>query len=144
MQPEPQRTAVLQQARLLGDVGERAVAVVAVEDVLAPVGDEEIVEAVVVVVADGDRRRPAGARQAGLRGHVGERAVAIVLVQAVGRAGGRAFEARAAEDEDIQPAVVVVVEEGDAAADGFEDVGLGVGAAVDDRLRSGPPASRRR
>ena len=39
-------------ARFLGHVRERAVAVVAVEDVPSPVGDEEIVEAVVVEVAD--------------------------------------------------------------------------------------------
>ena len=38
---------------MFSDVGERAVAVVAVENVLAPVGEEEILEAVVIVVADG-------------------------------------------------------------------------------------------
>ena len=48
----------MQQAGLLRHIGERAVAVVAVKDVLAPVGDEQIVEPVVVVVAHGDRRTP--------------------------------------------------------------------------------------
>ena len=107
---------VLQQARLRGHVGERAVAVVAIEHVLAVVGDEEIVEAVVVVVADGHRRGPARSRQPGLLGHVGEGAVAVVLVEAIGRARRRAFEARAAQHEDVEPAVVVVVEERHAAA----------------------------
>ena len=34
------------------DIGECSVAVVAVQDVLAPIGDEQVLEAVVVVVAD--------------------------------------------------------------------------------------------
>ena len=74
------------EGRPCGDIGERAVAIVAIQNVLAPVGDEQIVESVVVVVANSDARRPAGAEQAGLLRHVGERAVAVVLVQAVGRA----------------------------------------------------------
>src|ERR1019366_522428 len=40
--------ALVEQARLPGDVGKRAVAVVAVEDVLRPAGNENILEAVVV------------------------------------------------------------------------------------------------
>jgi hypothetical protein len=52
--------AGLDQAGLLGDVGEGAVAVVAIERVLAVVGDEEIVVAVVVVVADAAGLAPAG------------------------------------------------------------------------------------
>jgi len=35
----------------------------------------------------------------------------------------------AVEDENIEPAIVVVVEEGQAAADDFDDVGFGVDAA---------------
>ena len=66
------------------DVRERAVAVVAVEHVVAPVGDEQIVEAVVVVVADATGLPPAGMGQPGLRGDVGERAVAVVVEQVAG------------------------------------------------------------
>ena len=76
---------VLLQARLRGHVGERAIAVVVIQHVLAVVGDEEIVEAVVVVVADGHRRRPARSRQARLRRHIGKGAVAVVLVETIGR-----------------------------------------------------------
>ena len=53
------------QAGLFRDVGEGAVAVVAIEPVLAVVGDEEVVEAVVVVVADADAHGPSGLRRAG-------------------------------------------------------------------------------
>ena len=44
----------MQQAGFFSDVRKRAIAVVAVEHVLAPVGEEEVLEAVVVVIADGD------------------------------------------------------------------------------------------
>ena len=49
---------VLQQARLPGHVSECAVSVIAIEDVLAPVSDEDIFEAVVVVIADRHAARP--------------------------------------------------------------------------------------
>ncbi len=69
----------LQQARLLRDVGEGAVAVVAVEDVLAEVADKEVVPAIIVVIADTAALTPSCAGESGFRGDVGEGAVAIVL-----------------------------------------------------------------
>ncbi len=48
----------LRQTGGLGHVRESAVAVIAIEDVLSPVGDEQIVEAVIVVVADADAAGP--------------------------------------------------------------------------------------
>ena len=75
------------------------------------------------------RVRPAFSR------HVRERAVAVVLVEAIGRARGRALQPRAAQDEQVEPAVVVVVEERHPAPDHLEDVALGVDAAVDDGVR---------
>ena len=69
---------------LLGDVGEGAVAVVAVELAAAEhVGDEQVELAVVVVVEDGHVAAPAQPLQAGLLGHVGEGAVAVVVVEDV-------------------------------------------------------------
>jgi hypothetical protein len=66
------------------DVGERSVAVVVVERVAVHAAHEDVLVAVVVVVADGDAGVVAGARQAGLRGDVLEVALAVVLEQAVG------------------------------------------------------------
>ena len=132
------------QTGLLRDVGEGAVAVVAVQDVLSPVGDEQIVKAVVIVVADARPPTPSRSAQAGLVRDIGERAVPIVLVQPVRAPCGRPLEAGPAEDEDVQPAVVVVIEEGAAAADGFDDVALGVDPAIDDRRAQARPASARR
>ena len=85
-----------------------------------PTGDEEIFEPVVVVIAHGHAGEPALAGQAGLFGHVGEGAVAIVLVQAVGGARRSAIPAAAGEQQNVQPAIVVIIEERSAAADGFQ------------------------
>src|SRR5439155_8595542 len=66
-------------AGFFADVGKGAVAVVVVEDVFPEVRDEEIVEAVVIVIADADALSPAGMKQASFGGDVGESAVAIVF-----------------------------------------------------------------
>ena len=59
-----------------------------IEHVVAVVGDEEVVEAVVIVVADGDRGCPPGPQQSGFLGDIGERAVAIVFVKRLVAPGG--------------------------------------------------------
>ena len=69
----------MEEAGFGSDVGEGAVAVVTVEDVLAVVGDEEVVPAVVVVVADAAALSPAAAGEAGFGSDVGEGSVAVVL-----------------------------------------------------------------
>ncbi len=123
----------MEEAGFGGDVGEGAVAVVAVEDVLAVVTDEEIVPAVVVVVADAAALAPAAVCEAGFGGDVGEGAVAIVFEEV--RDGflalGKAFDTGAVDEEDIDPVVVIVVEESYAAACGFEEISVFVFATVD-------------
>ena len=123
------------QPRLRRHVGEGAVAVVAIQGVVAVAGDEQVVEAVVVEVADGHRRRPAGAGQSGFRRDVGEGAVAVVLVEAIGGFGRRGLQPGPAQHQHVEPAVVVVVEERHAAAHDLDDVALAVDTAVDGRLR---------
>ena len=122
------------EAGFLRDVGECAVAVVVKQNVVAPEAAEEIVPAVVVVVADADAGLPAGAREAGFRGDVGEGSVAIIFVEMRGRlfAGFPIrVEARAVGQINVEPAVVVVVEKGEAAAFGFDDVVFVIDAAPD-------------
>ena len=125
----------MQQARFFGDVREGAVAVIPVEDILAPATDEKVVETVVVVVADADTGGPDGALEAGFLRDIREGAVPIIPVKAIAGLRGRAVQTRSAGNEDIEPAVVIVIEKGDAAAVGFEDVLLGVRVAVDDGFR---------
>ena len=100
---------------------------------MSEVGAKDVVEAVVVVIADADAVGPASGVEAGLFGDVGEGAVAIVFVEAVGCFGRIAFKASAGEQEDIHPAVVVVVDEGAAATVGFQDVFVGPFATIDGR-----------
>jgi len=63
-------------------------------------------------------------KEARFGGDIGESTVAIVLEKMIGGllAGGKAFEARAVDEKNVQPAVVVVIIEGDAAAGGFEEI----------------------
>ncbi len=132
--------AFARHAGFLADIGESAVAVVVIENVLAEVGDEQIVPAIVVVVADANALSPAGVRDAGLRGHVGESAVAIIAKKMRSRlaAGGKAFQPRAVHEKNIEPAVVVVIVEGDAAARGFQQIFVFVLAAENCfRIQSG-------
>ena len=114
---------------LRADVGEGAISVVVIEHVLA----EQIVVAVVVVVADANTLSPTGVADACSQRHIGESAVAIILEQAGDRfvSGGKSFEVRAVHQKNVEPAVVVVVVERDSAARGFEQVFVLVFAAED-------------
>src|SRR5258708_6413061 len=82
-------------AGFFANVREGGVAVVVVEDIFAEVGNEKIIEAVVVVVADADTLSPARMKQAGFGGDVGESAISIVLEKMIGGflSGGKTFEA---------------------------------------------------
>ena len=74
--------AGLYQAALFRDIGKCAVAVVSIERILSVVSDEQIVVAVVIVVAHTAGLSPTGAMfEARTLGDVGKRAVAIVLEQ---------------------------------------------------------------
>ena len=103
---------------------------------MAPIAAEKVVPAVVVVIAHADAGAPAGAAQAGLFRHVGEGAVAVVLEKVLGGslAVGIGFfigQADAVGQVDVQPAVLVVIEKGNAAALGFNDVLLRLDASPD-------------
>ena len=107
-----------------GHVLELALAEIPVQAVLPVVGHVEVVAAVVVVVADAGPLPPAGALADRGRRRVLEAAVAAVAVEvARGLLTLReALERRAVHQEDVQPPVAVVVEEGDAAARRLEQV----------------------
>ena len=126
--------AIFPQARLLGHIRKSAVAVVVPQDVVTPIAAEQVVPAVVVVVTHADASAPSGAGQAGLFRHVRERAVAIVLKKVLGGrlAVGIGFLTRhaiAVGQVDVEPAILVVVEEGEPAALGFNNVLLVFNAA---------------
>ena len=119
-----------------GNVGEGSVAVGAVEDVWAEVGDVEVEVSVGVVVAHSDAHAVAVVSDAGGVGDIGERQLSgwdeIVAEEAVaGRLvlGRRerwwlvaGVEGGALQEVDVEVAVVVVVEERDAGSGDFRQV----------------------
>src|SRR5580692_4280755 len=72
-------------------------------------------------------------RDAGLHGYIDESAVAIIAKQMRSRfsACRKAFESRSVHQKDVEPAIVVVIVEGNAAAGGFEQILVFVLAAED-------------
>ena len=75
------RPAAVGDAGFCRHVSERAVAVVAIEDVATKAGEVEIGPAVVVVVSHRAAHGKAGSGQPGFRRDVGEGAVVIVVVK---------------------------------------------------------------
>ena len=119
---------------LVGNVGERAVAVVVEQDVVPPEAAEQIIPAVVVVVAHADSSLPAGARQSGFLRDISEGSVAIIFVEM----GCRCLalrpvfaESRSVGQVDIEPTVVVIVEKRQPTSLGLHDVLLTIDAAPD-------------
>src|SRR4051812_49884505 len=92
--------------------------------ILAPRRHEQIVVSVVVVVGAAGRLPPAGLHDAGPRGDVLERAVPAIAIEMTGRSltSSEPFEHRAVDNEEVEPAVAVDVENGDATAGRFEEV----------------------
>src|SRR5207249_3235191 len=110
--------------------------VVAPQRAIAPVADEQIVPAVVVVIAGADALSPSCPGNARGRGHVCERSIAVILEQPADRRLARRpprLKTRPVDEKDIQPAIVIVVEEGASAAGGFEQEPV-LSLAAEDRL----------
>ena len=78
------------EARGARDVLERAVAAIVIQHVLSVVGHREVDEAVVVVVAGTDARRPPDGVQPGAGGDVREGAVPVVVIEVRPRRRSRA------------------------------------------------------
>src|SRR4051812_2185173 len=115
-----------------GHVGECSISVVAIEPVLSEVGAEDVVKAVVVIVGDADSVCPACCFQAGLLGYIREGAIAVVLIEPIGRFGRVTLQARPREQENVHPAVIVVINEGAPATVCLQDVFLVFNPAIDD------------
>ncbi len=115
-------------ARRLGHVGECPLSRVAVEAVRPEVRDVEVRPTVVVEVAHAHALAPPAVGHAGPGRHVGEGPVTVVVEEGSGRRlllAPQRREGGAVHEVGVQPAVVVVVHEGDAGAGGLQDVVLG-------------------
>ncbi len=123
----PSSRIVQGHARLVGHIGKCPIVIVVKEAVLSPVGDEDIGPAVVVIICDGYAEAPAIVGDAGLGRHVRKRSVMVVMKQRGMRRGLLAVErveGRAVHDIDIEPSVVVIVDQPHARALCFHDVGF--------------------
>src|SRR6266699_5157531 len=115
----------------LRDVFERTVAIVVKQAALAVSSDKKIVEAIVVVVADSHAHSIEVDVQARLVRHVGERAVVIAVIELRCRvllyvAG----PVHPIDKKNVRPAVIIVINEGDAGPHGAGKEFLAEGAIV--------------
>ena len=120
-----------EEAGFLGYVAELAGAFVVIEDAVSVVGDEEVAQAVVIVVGGADALAPSGSGQAGSCGDVFKLEIAEIAVEVAGGRVGGWIEGSGVHQKDIRAAVVVVIEDRDARAGGFEEILLDVAAAGD-------------
>ena len=100
------------EAGLLRHVRERAVSVVVKQTALAERGHEQVVVAVVIVIAHGHSQAKHLDRQARFSRHIGKRTVMIVVIEM--RRGVLFNVARpvhAVHEKNVRPAVVVVINE---------------------------------
>ena len=105
---------------------------------MAERGDEDIVEAVVVVIADGNAHAKHFNGEASFLRDVSECAVVIVVIE--GQRGAMAFLAGpvfSVDQEDVLPTVVVVIEESDAGAHCFGQPFFTGGGVVVSEVDSG-------
>src|ERR1700722_337420 len=125
-----------QQPALLRHIGESAIAVVVIKNVLPPIGDKQIVITVIVVVPDTDTLSPSKMRESGLAGHVGKGAVPVIVQQAV-RVLLRvnSIQPGSIHQEHVEPTIVVVIDEGRATTGSLENIGVVGNATVDSRIR---------
>src|SRR5438445_319951 len=123
------------QAGLLRDVSKCAVAIVMVKDILPVICQEQVIAAIVVVITHTNAIAPAGLQDPGLGSRVGECPVSVIVIEMArgGLAGGETFQARAAGDKNIQPAIVVVVKERNAGTVGFHDISLLIFVSINRR-----------
>src|SRR5271163_4132779 len=98
-------------------VGEGAIAIVAIKHVLPPSGNEDVFEAIIVVVADANAAAPAVMYESRLLSDVGKAAITIVVVEAVCRGWRTWPNGVAGKDEYVHPPIIVIVDKGAAAAD---------------------------
>src|SRR5271167_708614 len=114
--------AGLDQPGAFCDIGECSIAVVMVKNILPVISNEQIVVTIVVIVADATGLTPTGVDfQPRTLRNIGERAITVVLEQVTMWlvALGESFQPPSVHQKDVQPAIVVVVVEGEAAARRF-------------------------
>jgi len=121
-------------SRFLGHVCEGAVTIVVQELVVVDAGNVKIDEAIIVIVAGGHSHGVADALQASFLGYIGEGGIPVVAEEPVGITGIALLkrrDGRAIGKENVQQAVIVVVEDSNAAGHRFKRVPLRTDAVLE-------------
>ena len=115
------RPSTAAHARLLGNIGKGAVAVVMVQAVTAIASHIQVLKAIVIVVGYGDAHAIANPLQTRLLGDVLKGSIRLLMIQAIpvfgaGLPRNESFrcgigERRTIREEDIQTAVIIAIEE---------------------------------
>src|SRR5215469_18340697 len=122
---------IVPKAGRLGHIGERSVAVIAVQGVLSKIGAKYVVKAVVVIVSDRDSTCPSEPVQTRFLCDIRECPVPVILIQPVRCALGSASKTRAGENKQIHPPIIVIVDEGAPASGRLHDVLFALLIAID-------------
>src|SRR4030095_8936960 len=124
------------KTRFLSHVGKSPIAIIVVKDIVPPVGDQEVIKPVVVVIPDTYALSPSRFRQSGLLCYIGERSVTIVSEKAVSRSWRSCtLQGLAIHEKNVLPAVVVIVKEGCTTTGRFKDIFVLVAPTVYGRRR---------
>ena len=89
-----------------------------VENILPVVGYEKIIPAVIVIVSDANPLPPAGVPESSLGGNIGKGAITIIAKKMRDRftSSRKPLQPPTVHQEDIEPAVVIIVVKCDATA----------------------------
>src|SRR5579872_4360609 len=106
---------------------------VVIQVILSVTGNVEVFPPVVVVIAHANALAPARGGEAGLCCYIGECSIVVVVIEMIGRgfALWRSFESGSVYKENVGPSVIVIIEDGNASAGGFDYVFLGCESAED-------------
>src|SRR5262249_51832406 len=119
-------------------VGKSAVAVVAKQMALAECAREQILEAVIVIVANRQSEAEHRDREASSLRNICKRAVVVVVIQLERRLrAGVSRPVRAVHQNDVGPSVIVVVDECAARAHSFGQIFSSEGAVVMSEVDTG-------
>ena len=112
----------IDQVSLLSYICECAVPVIAIEHESFFASNEDVGPAIVVIVRDSSSHGPARIAQSRVIGDISKCAVVIVVVQSAARffASQGSFDCRRIREVNVKPAVLVVIEQQDAAAHRFD------------------------
>ena len=115
------------QASLTCDIGKCAIAIVVVQRVMMHSAHKDVLIPVIVVVADCNAIVVAATCKIGLGCNVGKMAIPVISKKTIVKPRGRLVQCSdvgAVREEDIKPAIVVVIEEGHAPRHGLRGVAL--------------------